>query len=244
MIYVVSGKLGVGKSLHITRLSKDHLNRGGVVATNMTLYPDKISSLYHRTLKPWQYIRIDASDDPHKIPRGDFRGSSSSPRRVMVVLDEALNWFASQAGAKDDRKATWLEWLRQSDKLGQDVYFIAQNFERAAKWIRELAQVCLNVTAFKHLTFLRLPIGHLPCLRDLYGVSRYDVQNQVCIGWGLYNYDKRLYQCYKTAELYGFEASDNAYVGTVAPPFHLPFVPFLIPLFLFLLGVFYAARTP
>ena len=43
---------------------------------------------------------------------------------------------------------SWGEWLRQSDKLGQDVWFVAQNFERAAKWIRELAQVSIEIFPF------------------------------------------------------------------------------------------------
>ena len=242
MIFVVSGKLGAGKSFYMADMAKDHLLAGGVVATNMRLHFDKIQELYHRNLKGWQYVRVDAADDPHKIPRGDFRGSSAA-RRVIVILDEALNWFASQGGAKDDRKASWGEWLRQSDKLGQDVYFVAQNFERAAKWIRELAQVAVNVSAVKHLTFLRIPIGKMPGLRNLYGVTRYDVQANACIGWTLKHYDDRIKKCYDTAELYGFSASDSGYIGSVPRAFSVPFFPFLIPLALVLLGAFYYARS-
>lgn len=155
MIYVVSGLVGTGKSYHCCGMGIDHLLDGGVVATNMSLDLKRIMDTYHRLLRPWQLVKIDAESDPRNIPRGDMRGSGR--RRVMVILDEALNWFASSAGAKDERKLTWGEWLRQSDKLGQDVYFVAQTFERSAKWIRELAQVALRITNFRNFHFLRMP---------------------------------------------------------------------------------------
>lgn len=242
MIFVISGLVGEGKSFSACDMGIEHLLSGGVVATNMKLHLDVIQKRFHRALKSWQYVPIDAQDDPRKIPRGDFRGSAGA-RRVMVILDEALNWFASQGGAKDERKATWGEWLRQSDKLGQDVYFIAQSFDRAAKWIRELAQVAIHVRALKNLTFLRIPFGRLWFLRNLYGVTRYDCNSQHVLSWRVRAYDKRIFGCYETAELYGFDASDNAYLGSVARSFRLPFWPFLLPLSIFVLGVIYAATS-
>lgn len=239
MVYVVSGKLGSGKSFYMCDCAVSHMLRGGVVATNMKLDPQRISQEFKRHLLPWQFRAVDATSDPRQIPSGDLRGRGS--RRVMVILDEALNWFASQGGAKDDRKATWGEWLRQSDKLGQDVYFIAQNFERAAKWIRELAQIAIQITAVRHLTFMRIPFGKIPGLRSLYGVTWYDVASQKVLTWHLKYYDKRLYGCYSTSELFGFEASANGYIGNVARPFRVPFFPFLVPVaFLILAGVYYA----
>lgn len=241
MISVVSGKIGRGKSFHMTTRIVSHLLGGGVVATNMDIQLDYIRDTWHRTIYDWQLVRVDAADDPKKIPRGDFRGSSAA-RRVLVVLDEALNWFASQGGAKDDRKASWGEWLRQSDKLGQDVVFIAQNFERSAKWLRELAQFAINIASVKDICVFRVPIGHLPLLRNLYTESVGDVSSQMLLSWHLHYFDKRYYKAYKTAQLYGFESSENAYLAPVAPAFHLPFWPFLVPLGFFVLGVIYAAR--
>lgn len=241
MITVVTGKIGRGKSFYMTTRIVSHLLRGGVVATNMDIQLDYIRAHWHRSIYDWQLVPVDAADDPKKIPRGDFRGSSAG-RRVMVVLDEALNWFASSPGAKDERKATWGEWLRQSDKLGQDVFFIAQSFERSAKWLRELAQIAINCSACKDLTLLRIPLGRLPFLRNLYTTSEADVSSQMLLRWNVRYFDPAYYKAYKTSQLFGFDASDSAYISSIPPAFSLPFWPFLVPVFLFLLGVIYAAR--
>lgn len=240
MIYVVSGNVGEGKSYHVlSAVAVPHLLRGGVVATNMNIDLDRISKNFKRRLAPWQLIRIDAASDPRKIPHGDFRGEGR--RKVVVILDEALNWFASSSGPKDERKGTWGEWLRQSDKLGQDVYFIAQAFDRAAKWIRELAQVAIRIANFKNITFLRLPIGKWFHLDSLYGASTYDVRSQILLSWWCHQIKPQFYQCYKTAELFGFDAGASGYVATLPPAFRLPFFPFVLPLVLGVVGVVYAA---
>lgn len=223
MIYVVSGKLGSGKSYHCCRMAIDHLLKGGVVATNMAIDLDAVQSIYHRRLLPWQLVKVDAASDPRKIPRGDFRGSGR--RRVMVILDEALNWFASSAGAKDERKSTWGEWLRQSDKLGQDTYFIAQNFERSAKWIRELAQVALRVINFGNFHVLRMPVGKWLHLGRIYAVAKYEISTVTLLNIWTYWIEPRVWRCYKTAELFGFEAPVEGYVGSVPPAFKVPFWP-------------------
>lgn len=231
MIYVVSGLVGTGKSYHCSVLGIDHLLSGGVVATNMSLDLNRIMDTYHRRLLPWQLVKVDAESDPRNIPRGDMRGSGR--RRVMVILDEALNWFASSAGAKDERKCTWAVWLRQSDKLGQDVYFVAQTFERSAKWIRELAQVALRITNFRNFHFLRMPIGRWLHLDHIYCVAKYDINSLVLLNLWFYRIQSRVYNCYCTSELYGFTKPSAGYLGSVAPPFRVPFWPVA-----FVLGLF------
>lgn len=235
MITIVQGKIGDGKSYHCMRLIADHLCSGGVVATNMSISLDRVRRNFARRIDSRQLIHITATDSPFEIPRGDFRGRGR--RRVLVVLDEALNWFASSAGAKDDRKATWGEWLRQSDKLGQDVFFIAQNFDRAAKWIRELAQVLISIANLKNVNFLHIPIGKFLRLGRVYIASSYDVRAAALLRWQPCVIEKRVFDCYDTSELYGFPASANAYDDVnVAPPFRLPFWPFAVSLLVPLVG--------
>lgn len=235
MITIVQGLVGDGKSYHVAKLVVDHLLAGGVVATNMTLHLDRISRNFSRRVNARQYIRIAAADSPFEIPRGDFRGRGR--RRVMVVLDEALNWFASSSGAKDERKATWGEWLRQSDKLGQDVFFIAQAFDRAAKWIRELSQVLISIKNLRNATLLHIPLGKWFGFRRIYAATKVDVRAGVVCGWGVYLIESRVWECYETAELYGFPASGNAYEGLVVPPaFRLPVWPLVLAGFVVLVG--------
>lgn len=238
MVYVVSGKLGCGKSYHCCRMAIDHLLSGGVVATNMSIDLSRIRETYHRHLLPWQLVKVSAESDPREIPAGDLRGKGR--RRVMVILDEALNWFASSAGAKDERKGTWGEWLRQSDKLGQDVYFIAQNFERSAKWIRELAQVALRVTNFGNFHFLRLPIGKWLHLGHIYCVAKYEISSLTLLNIWTYGIQPRVWNCYSTSELFGFQKPEDGYLGSVAPAFRVPFWPvaFVLGLFVWALVLY------
>lgn len=244
MITIVSGKLGAGKSYHVCRETINHLRRGGVVATNMRVNLDSIRRIYHRRIFDWQLLRVSAEDDPRKIPVGDLRGHGR--RRVMVVLDEALNWFASSESKTDPRKVLWGEWLRQSDKLGQDVFFIAQEFSRSAKWLRELAQVACDVRNFGQTRFLGLPIGKFLGLGRLYMAVYVDTRTKMLLGCQMGYLSPFVWECYDTAELYGFEAASSAYVSDSLPAYRLPIGPAWLavpPLIYQFIRLFYAEIT-
>lgn len=211
MITVVSGKVGYGKSLDCVRRLKDHFAAGGCVATNIRLHLDEISRLVHRRLSSKQLIHIDADTDPRLIPTGDRRGHGT--RKTIVVLDECLNWFQSAVGSKDSRKLSWSEWLRQSDKLGQDVWFVAQNFERAAKWIRELAAISIEIFPLRELRIgMVFPLWLLfPPFKNMYCAKWRDVRSGLVIRLELHRYSPSLYRLYDTAETFGFVGAASAY---------------------------------
>lgn len=211
-ITVISGRLGSGKSYDCVRLVRDHLANGGCVRTNIRLDYVQIGKAVGRRLSPAQIGTLSADTDPKTIPTGDRRGRGT--RRTIVLLDEALNWFQSEGSAsKDTRKAAWGEWLRQSDKLGQDVWFIAQNFERAAKWIRELAQVsreCIPLRSVRFLAFV--PMWWLwPPMRHCYMVSKRDVRSGTNIGYEFHRYSPKVWRLYDTSETFGFVGAESAY---------------------------------
>lgn len=218
MVTVVQGKLGSGKSYDMVRTMVQHVLRGGAVRTNIRLDYAQIGRHYHRRLSSWQVGTLSEKDDPALIPTGDRRGHGK--RRVLVVLDEALNWFESKGGKDDDRRSTWGRWLRQSDKLGQDVFFIAQDFNRAAKWIRELAAQCVEMVPFKGVSWLGIPWGQLPGLRCIYSRRVWDVRTKEVLSWCLHRYSAEYWQFYDTAETFGFEGSANVYEQGVVFPRH------------------------
>lgn len=222
MVHVVSGPLGGGKSLDTVREMVFHLCAGGCVATNITLSPVEVGRYMGRRLSSRQYTRLDPTVDPRVIPTGDRRGRGK--RRVMVVLDEALNWFQSSA-SRDSSRDTWGEWLRQSDKLGQDVYFIAQQFGRAAKWIRELALVNIDIVPLKTITFLHIPLGRIWPLSRTYCRRVVDVRTMRVMRFDFRVYSSRWWRFYDTAETYGFQGAASAYdcLGEVWPA-HVPCV--------------------
>lgn len=231
MITVVSGKLGSGKSFDCVRRMMEHLNHGGVVATNIKLDLRRLSDRLKRRLQSFQILQISPLSDPKTIPIGDRRGRGT--RRVMVVLDEALNWFQStqdRSKSELEKKAMWGEWLRQSDKLGQDVYFIAQNFERAAKWIRELAQLAIEIVPLREVRFLHIPIMRvIPFASRLYIRKTFDVRSEACIDWAFDFYSRYVWEMYDTSETFGFESADTAFRYSIAPRFSLPLRFFWLP---------------
>lgn len=227
MVTVVMGKLGSGKSYDMVRTMVEHVLRGGACRTNISLNYKDISKYYRRRLASWQVGQISQESDPALIPTGDRRGQGK--RRVLVVLDEALNWFESTGTKDDKRRETWGRWLRQSDKLGQDVYFICQDFSRAAKWIRELAAQCIEMVPFRGISWLGIPWGRLPGLRNIYSRRVWDVRSHEVITWSLRKYSKEYWQFYDTSETYGFEGADSVYSGCVVFPRHKPIIfPFLL----------------
>lgn len=236
MITVVQGRLGSGKSYEMVRCIMDHLNRGGCVRTNISLDYKEIGRALGRRLASWQIGGLSASDDPTTIPTGDRRGRGS--RRTWVVLDEALNWFAADTESGKGARKTWGEWLRQSDKLGQDVFFIAQDFSRASKWIRELAASVWDIVPTKRLRimwFIPAWIFFPPFLRG-YFVRRLDCRTASIIGIEFHIYSPGVYRYYDTSETFGFVGARSAYeYGTLAPPFRLPSAPLVISL-VFLVG--------
>lgn len=225
-VTVISGKLGSGKSYDCVRLVRDHLAAGGCVRTNIRLDYRQIGDAVGRRLSPYQIGTLSASDDPTTIPTGDRRGHGS--RRTIVLLDEALNWFQSEGtSSKDERKRAWGEWLRQSDKLGQDVWFIAQSFERAAKWIRELAQVSREIIPLRTVRFFTfLPLWWLvPPFRNCYLVDKRDVRSGANIGFELHRYSPSVWRLYDTSETFGFAGAASAYDRVnLWPPYRRPVV--------------------
>lgn len=217
MILVVEGAVGAGKTYYCTKCIVDHLRRGGIVATNLDLNLPALRKATGRRLSKKQFLAVSADTDPACIPRGDLRGRGS--RRVMVVLDEALNWFASST-SRDDSKRAWPEWLRQSDKLGQDVYFVAQAFERSAKWIRELAQICCSVKNLGQIRAAGIPVGKLLRLGKISCCVRYDLTIEQRVGVDFYILTPQIWDCYDTAKLYGFKSSNNAYDDLALWPAH------------------------
>lgn len=208
MITIISGRLGCGKSYLAVKMMQEHLYRGGIVATNIRLrnMPDRILG---------RVIHIDGNCHPTELPSGDRRGHGK--RRVMIVIDEALSWFGIADDHKNDpRKVVWGDWLRHSDKLGQDIFLISQDWAQTVKWIRVLSQRVWFCHNSKNEKFIR----HLP-FKFLYAAEKntIDVENQVVglpakpIRMRFYLLSKRVYSCYDTAETFEGEKfeSENIY---------------------------------
>lgn len=208
MITIISGRLGCGKSYLAVKMMQEHLHKGGIVATNI-----RLKNMSDRLLG--RVIHIDGNCHPTDLPSGDRRGHGK--RRVMIVIDEALSWFGIADDHKNDpRKSVWGDWLRHSDKLGQDIFLISQDWAQTVKWIRVLSQRVWFCHNSKNERFIR----HLP-FKFLYAAEKntIDVENQIvglparAIRTRFYFLSKSVYNCYDTAETFESEKfeSENIY---------------------------------
>lgn len=223
MITVVSGKVGYGKTLDCVRRVRDHVARGGCVCTNIKLDVAQIGRAVGRRLSKFQIQPLSADSDPATIPTGDRRGKGN--RKTIVLLDEALNWFQSSGSGRDPRKLAWSEWLRQSDKLGQDVWFVAQNFERAAKWIRELAAISIEIFPLREIKIgMVFPLWLLfPPFRNMYCAKWRDCRSGMVTKLELHRYSSDVWKLYDTSETFGFVGAASAYDAVrLWPPYKSP----------------------
>lgn len=235
MVYGVVGKLGGGKSFSCVWIMLEKLKAGQGVVSNIRL---KDEYLQKHSINASRYLFIDdfGKVDPWTLPKGDLRGSGGS-FRVMICIDEAGEWLDSYSDART--KGTQLSdiasWLRQSDKLGQDVYFIVQ-FETllharlrsiVARWL-----VCLDFDKFR-FPFIGLPPPRV--LRQFIVCSEYDGRSRDFLSRHWIPKNKTIFEAYDTAAFFGqsFARSSSAdtlnYTGqNYVAQFELPVVPLIL----------------
>lgn len=210
MISIISGRLGCGKSYLAVEMMLSHLRKGGVVATNIRLVD--IGRAQSRV------IQIDGDCHPTDLPSGDRRGHGD--RRVMIVIDEALSWFGVSETRVDPRKQIWADWLRHSDKLGQDIFLICQEWTQTVKWIRILSQrvwFCHNSRNERILRWLPFKFLYAAEKNTVDVEREKSTEPARAVRTRFFRCTSNVYRHYDTAETYGGEQfeSKNVYEGIV-----------------------------
>ena len=212
MVYGVVGKLGGGKSFSCVKMMIEKLRGGFGVVSNIRLKEDYLKS---RGIDASKYRFLDdfGGVDPWTLPHGDLRGSGGR-YRVIIVIDEAGEWLDSYSDAK--KKGTQLadvaSWLRQSDKLGQDVYFIVQFESLLHTRLRSIVHrwlYCFDMAKFR---FPVIGVGLPPGLRQFIVVSEYDGLSKDKIAMHWLAKSKEIFEAYDTAAFFGssFASSSSA----------------------------------
>lgn len=218
MIFAICGKLGGGKSLSSVVSIVKHLKRGGYVVTNIRLNLESISKFIGCSISKLnkQYLLIDADNcNPQKFPHGDLRGTPNG-RRVLVVIDESAEWFSSLDSSKQLKE--WVSWLRHSDKLGVDIFFIVQDLSMLHKQGRLLINrmiVCIDMAKFKFPIINCQPFFWL---RSYIRLIEHDAITKEIVGRSWLKKSKQFFTFYNTADLFGlsyFNDSQNAYKSSV-----------------------------
>lgn len=132
-VYVVTGKLGAGKTLVAVGKIKDKLNRGCKVATNLDLNLDKLIGE-----KPKQTLCYRIPDKPVLADLesiGTGTDSYDENKNGLLVLDECGTWFNARSW-NDKSRQDVINWFLHARKLGWDIIFLIQDLSIMDKQAR------------------------------------------------------------------------------------------------------------
>lgn len=156
-VYVVTGKLGAGKTLAMVGRIRDYLKRGRPVATNIELHLEKLlpkpkgvvastTPVYRLSDRP-TVADLDAIGSCHDTGDEALNGA--------LVLDECGAWLNARQWADKERQAV-IDWLLHSRKKGWDVYLIVQGLNMLDKQLREA--ICEFTVVCRRMDRMRVPL--------------------------------------------------------------------------------------
>lgn len=183
-IYVYTGTVGTGKSLHAAHEIRFQLNRRSprpVVAN----FPIRKSAVRHPEC--FTYVPNDELSPQFLVDFATRFWSSVDFFRedyINLVIDEAQLLFNSRRWSSSDRMA-FLEFFSQSRKYGYKVIFIAQSAKMIDNQFRMLIEFEVNHRRFSSMGVIGGVLGLLTLDRVFMHVT-YLFQTNERLGAGLY----------------------------------------------------------
>lgn len=207
-VYLVTGKLGSGKSLATVGKMRDYLNQGRMVATNLDLNLHNMIDMWSKKARVIRMPDKPVLEDLENLPT-PYVGEYDENKTGLIVLDECGTWFNTR-DYRDKTRQPLINKLLHIRKCGWDVIFIIQHIEMIDKQVREgLGEHVVTcqradrlgipfLTGFGKLFGLNIrpPKLHLALVR--YGTS---TLSPVVDRW-LYN-GSDLYNAYDTRQVFG-----------------------------------------
>lgn len=133
-IFVVTGKLGSGKSLAAVGRIRERLQKGCPVATNLNIRLHKLIGPNAKKAVLYRIPDKPTLQDMEALGYGNT--SYDDEKNGLIVLDECGTWFNSR-GWQDKTRAPLIEWLLHARKLGWDIIFLIQNVKMLDKQARD-----------------------------------------------------------------------------------------------------------
>jgi zonular occludens toxin Zot len=224
-VYIVTGKLGNGKTLVSVGRIRDKLKSGCRVATNLDLRLDRLIGVQDKSARLIRIPDKPSADDLYALGKGNE--TYDEEKNGLLVLDECGTWFNSRNWQDKSRKAV-NDWFLHSRKLGWDVMLIVQDVDiidsQARMAIAEHTCFCRRLdrlhipffgTLLKIFTLgepVRLPRIHIG--KVVYGISDQDPLTDRWIYRGT-----DLFSCYDTKQ--SFLESYPHGVHSVLPGWHI-----------------------
>lgn len=134
-VYVVTGKLGAGKTLVAVGKIQDKIVSGCKVATNLDLRIHKLPRVGIFAKSP-NVMRIpDKPNISDLLAIGKGNDTYDESKNGLLVLDECGTWFNSRSWADKERQAV-INWFLHARKLGWDIIFLIQDLSIMDKQAR------------------------------------------------------------------------------------------------------------
>lgn len=219
-VYVVTGKLGGGKTLMSVSRIREYLLAGRKVATNLDIYPEKMLGKYMKNTKLFRLPDIPDIQSLKALPLGYEGDKIDESRNGLLVLDEC-GIFLNSRNWKDPERAPVNAFFKLLRKLRWDAILIIQDIENldsdARRTIAEHVVYCkrtdrMNVPLIGPLVKLawgdRLPLPKIHVGTVRYGTqaNAAKVDTWVCRGTGIFD-------CYETEQLIAETGDFNDYYG-------------------------------
>jgi len=222
-VYIVTGKLGGGKTLVSVGRIRDKLKSGCVVATNLDL---QLPALLGPMVRDCRVLRV-----PDKPTRADLDAIGcgnpdyDEARNGLLVLDELGTWLNSRAW-QDKSRAAVIDWFLHARKLGWDLILIVQDIDildaQARAALAELVVYCRRTdrisipligTLFKLVWGDRLPLPRVHVAAVRYGAEH----NALSFDRWVYR-GNDLFAAYDTRQAFLADYPHGVY--SVLPPWH------------------------
>lgn len=223
-VYVVTGKLGAGKTLVAVGKIQDKIVSGCKVATNLDLRIHKLPrvGIFAKTPNVVRIPDKPSLDDLLAIGKGN--DSYDENKNGLLVLDECGTWFNSRSWADKERQAV-INWFLHARKLGWDIIFLIQDLSIMDKQAR--VALAEHVVYCRRLDKITIPFigtiyslmtgSKLPLPKVHVGIVKYgdSPQSMTVERWTYTGRD--LYQAYDTKQAFSdsYEHSSFSYL----PPF-------------------------
>lgn len=154
-VYLVTGKLGNGKTLVTVGRIKEAIKSGAKIATNLDI---NLKNMFGREAKNINLMRIPDKptiDDLNAIGKGYDGHDYDESKFGLLVLDECGTWFNSRNWQDKSRKAV-NDWFLHARKLRWHVYIIIQDESMLDSQARDAIGEML--VRCRRLDNLRIPV--------------------------------------------------------------------------------------
>ena len=223
--YIITGKLGAGKTLCAVGRIQEVLKEGRPVATNLDLNLTVLLGKKKKNTKVFRVPDQPKLSDIKALGRA-YEGPYDESKTGAIVLDECGTWLNSRDWQQKGRREL-LDYLLHIRKMGWDLYFIIQDIALIDKQFRKaLAEhvvYCrrmdrVNVPFLSFIT--KLILGKPLTFPKVHvGIVKYgDLPTSLTVDRWVYR-GQDLYRAYDTTQI--FKEDNYSAVYSLLPSYYL-----------------------